>query len=140
MGLLNSRNLSKAKAMLDKNRHKIGGIVDKATDQIDKVSKGKSSNITKKVDDAAHKYSAGSGSGVSHSGLDDETFHDEPISATGPYDDAELQRRQAEAGIAATNAATAAAEAFTNLANKAASEIDAQQRSGDAPPPPPTDG
>ena len=138
MGLLNSRNLSKAKAMLDKNRHKIGGIVDKATDQIDKVSKGKTSNITKKVDDAAHKYSASSGSGVTHSGLDGETFPEDG-STGGSYDDAELQRRQAEAGIAATNAATAAAEAFTNLANKAASEIDAQQQPGEPPPAPPTE-
>jgi hypothetical protein len=57
MGLMNSRNLKKAKSMLDKNRHKVGGLVDKATDKVDKASKGKTSNVTAKIDQAAHKFS-----------------------------------------------------------------------------------
>ena len=57
MGLMSSRNLKKAKAMVEKNRHKVGGLVDKATDQVDKVSKGKTSNVTAKIDQAAHKFS-----------------------------------------------------------------------------------
>ena len=59
MSLFSSKNLTKAKSLLEKNRHKVGGIVDKATTQIDKVSKGKTSSVTAKVDDAARKYSAG---------------------------------------------------------------------------------
>ena len=54
---MNSRNLKKAKSMLDKNRHKVGGLVDKATDKVDKVSKGKTSNVTAKIDEAARKFS-----------------------------------------------------------------------------------
>lgn len=57
MGLMSSRNLKKAKAMVEKNRHKVGGLVDKATDQVDKVSKGKTSGVTAKIDQAAHKFS-----------------------------------------------------------------------------------
>ena len=57
MGLLSGRNARKAKSLLEKNRHKVGGIVDKATDKVDKVTKGKTSNMTSKIDQAAHKFS-----------------------------------------------------------------------------------
>lgn len=56
---MNARNLGKAKAMMEKNRHKVGDIVGKATDQVDKVSKGKTSNVTAKIDKAARKFSGG---------------------------------------------------------------------------------
>ncbi len=54
---MNARNLKKAKSMLEKNRHKVGDLVGKATDQVDKVSKGKTSNVTAKIDEAARKFS-----------------------------------------------------------------------------------
>ena len=57
MGLFSGRNMRKAKSLLDKNRHKVGGMVDKATDQVDKVSKGKTAGVTSKLDQAAHKFS-----------------------------------------------------------------------------------
>ena len=59
MGLLNARNLRTAKNLLDKNRHKIGGVVEKAGGTLDKVSKGKTTAVTAKATDAAHKYSQG---------------------------------------------------------------------------------
>jgi uncharacterized protein YjbJ (UPF0337 family) len=59
MGLLSTSNMNKAKAMLEKNRHKVGELVGKATDQVDKVSKGKTSSVTSKIDEAAKKFSAG---------------------------------------------------------------------------------
>ena len=58
MGLMNARNLNKAKSLLEKNRHKVAGVVGKATDQVDKLSKGKSSKVTSKIDDAARKFSS----------------------------------------------------------------------------------
>ena len=57
MGLLSGRNVRKAKSLVEKNRHKVGRIVDKATDKVDKASKGKTSNLTSKLDQAAHKFS-----------------------------------------------------------------------------------
>jgi len=57
MGLFSGRNMRKAQSLLDKNRHKIGGMVDKATDQVDKVTKGKTAGVTAKLDEAAHKFS-----------------------------------------------------------------------------------
>ena len=59
MGLMNARNIAKAKALLQNNRHKVGDLVGKATDQVDKVTKGKSSSITSKIDQAARKFSSG---------------------------------------------------------------------------------
>ena len=59
MSLFSSKNITKAKSLLDKNRHKVGGIVGKATTQLDKVSKGKTASVSAKVDEAARKYSAG---------------------------------------------------------------------------------
>ncbi len=57
MGLLDARNINKAKGLLEKNRHKVGDLVGKATDQVDKISKGKTSSVTSKIDDAARKFS-----------------------------------------------------------------------------------
>lgn len=57
MGVFSGRNMRKAQSLLNKNRHKIGGIVDKATDQVDKVTKGKTAGVTNKLDEAAHKFS-----------------------------------------------------------------------------------
>ena len=55
------------KQQFSKNKHKVAPLVDKATDQVDKatdqvdkVTKGKSSSITSKVDDAARTISGGS--------------------------------------------------------------------------------
>lgn len=58
MGLINARNLKKAKVLLDKNRHKVGDLVGKAAVQVDKVSGGKTSDVTTKIEQAARKYSA----------------------------------------------------------------------------------
>ena len=60
MALLNARNLRKAKELIEKNRHKVGDAVGKATEKIDKASGGKTTNFSKKAEDAARKYSAGS--------------------------------------------------------------------------------
>jgi hypothetical protein len=55
-----SKNKDKASEQFEKNKHKVAPLVDKATDQVDKVTKGKSAPITSKVDDAARKISGGS--------------------------------------------------------------------------------
>jgi uncharacterized protein YjbJ (UPF0337 family) len=57
MGLLDARNINKAKGLLEKNRHKVGDLVGKATDQVDKISKGKTASVTSKIDEAARKFS-----------------------------------------------------------------------------------
>lgn len=62
MGLLNARNIAKAKALADKNKDKIASSVTKATDAIDKKTGGKHADKLKKIDDAAKKYA----------GLDDQ--------------------------------------------------------------------
>lgn len=65
MGLINARNLRRAKLLLDqnkelleKNRHRVGDVVGKAAVQVDKASGGKTSDITTKLEKAARKYSA----------------------------------------------------------------------------------
>lgn len=60
------RNLNKAKQMLDKQKGsgKLSGMVDKATDAVDKATKGKSAKVTAKVDAAAKKFDS---KGVTHS-------------------------------------------------------------------------
>lgn len=118
MGLLNARNLRRAKQLLEKNRHRVGDVVEKAGTQLDKASKGKTSNVTSKAAEAAKKYSAGN---VTHHGLDDDgTGPDEPLSAE------EAQTRQAEATAAAANAVSGAANALTNLVNKAAAKAESK--------------
>lgn len=63
------RNISKAKQVLDKQRGtgKLSGMVEKATDAVDKATKGKSSKVTDKIDAAAKKFD---GRGVTHTGRD----------------------------------------------------------------------
>ena len=58
MGLINTRNLKKAKVLLDKNRHKVGDLVGKAAVQVDKASGGKTSDVTTKLEQAARKFSS----------------------------------------------------------------------------------
>jgi uncharacterized protein YjbJ (UPF0337 family) len=76
MGLLDARNIKKAKGLLEKNRHKVGDLVGKATDQVDKISKGKTASVTSKIDDAARKFS-GDTDAVTGSGADVGTDADE---------------------------------------------------------------
>jgi hypothetical protein len=73
MGLVNARNLRKAKELLEKNRHKVGDVVGKATEKIDKVSGGKTTNLSKKAEEAARKYSAGSS--ATHHGAHPDAPH-----------------------------------------------------------------
>ena len=77
MGLLSSKNMRMAKSMLDKNRHRVGDVVGKATDQMDKVSKGRTSNVSAKIDEMARKYSDGA---VAHT---DAPTDDHTDTATG---------------------------------------------------------
>ncbi len=56
MGLLNKRNIAKAKALAEKNKDKIATNVTKATSAIDKKTGGKYADKLKKVDDVAHKF------------------------------------------------------------------------------------
>ena len=56
MGLLNRRNIAKAKALAEKNKDKIASGVNKATDAIDKKTGGKHRDKLQKIDDAAKKF------------------------------------------------------------------------------------
>jgi len=124
MGLLNTRNLRKAKDLLEKNRHKVGDYVEKAGGTLDKVSNGKTSSVTAKASDAAKKYSEGAaptyGSEVP---VDDATRQ-----AMGAQDAQEAQVRQAQATEGAANAVKGAADALTNLMNKASEKAEQQNR------------
>lgn len=75
MGLLNARNIAKAKALADRNKDKIAASVTKATDAIDKKTGGKHADKLKKIDDAAKKYA----------GLDDQAA--EKITESKPASD-----------------------------------------------------
>lgn len=123
MGLFNARNLRKAKQLLEKNRDKVGDVVEKAGTQLDKVSKGKTSSVTSKASDAAKKYSAG---GVTHHGIDTPAMP--PPGQQGPAGEADAKRRQAEAA----GAVAGAANAFTNFLNKAAEKVEKSTTTGDA--------
>lgn len=57
MGLLNSKNIAKAKDLAMKNRDKVAPAVSKATGAIDKKTGGKHSDKLKKIDEAAAKIS-----------------------------------------------------------------------------------
>lgn len=121
MGLLNSRNLRKAKDLLDKNRHKVGDVVEKAGGTLDKVSKGKTSSVTAKASDAAKKYSQGAAPKYgTEIHIDDETAR--AMSAE------DAQVRQAQASESAANAVKGAADALTNLMNKATEAAEAQNK------------
>lgn len=56
MGLLNKKNIAKAKALAEKNKDKIAAGVNKATGTIDKKTGGKHTDKLKKLDDAAKKF------------------------------------------------------------------------------------
>ena len=131
MGLINARNLRKAKQLLDKNRHKVGGIVEKAGEKLDKASGGKTSNVTAKAADAAKKYSE---SGVTHTHVG--TTNAAPPSGAAAHSGAPVDPAAANAAsIAATNAVTAAATAAANLMNNAAVQAQiAQAQAGNLSP------
>lgn len=56
MALLSSKNMKKAKALLDKNRDKVSGAVEKGAATLDKATKGKTANVSAKATSAARKY------------------------------------------------------------------------------------
>jgi hypothetical protein len=56
MGLLNKKNLTKAKELALKNKEKVAAGVHKATETVDKKTGGKYAEKLKKVDDAAAKF------------------------------------------------------------------------------------
>ena len=123
MGLLNARNLSKAKQLLEKNRDKVGDIVEKAGGQLDKVSKGKTSNITAKAADAARNYSEGA---VSHHHVDSSAHPGNQAGYSPEQAAADARIREAQATTGAANAVKGAADALTNMMNKAAQTAEAQ--------------
>lgn len=127
MGLLNARNLRRAKELLEKNRHKVGDAVGKATEKIDKVSGGKTSNISKKAEEAARKYSAGSS--ATHHGA-----HPDAVSSMSK-EDAELRRAEAQAKAA--TAVAGLADAANGFLAKAQARVDEAAVDGEATPPPP---
>ncbi len=57
MGLLNAKNIAKAKDLAMKNRDKVAPAVSKATGAIDKKTGGKHADKLKKVEEAAAKIS-----------------------------------------------------------------------------------
>ncbi|MEM9747751.1 MAG: antitoxin [Actinomycetota bacterium] len=73
MGLLNTRNLQKAKQLLDQIRHKVGDMVEKAGGSLDKATKGRTAQYTQKATEAAHKYSAGAGATTADDVLADDS-------------------------------------------------------------------
>lgn len=125
MGLLSSHNLRMAKDLLEKNRHKVGDMVEKAGGTIDKVSGGKTASVTSKASEAAKKYSDGTppkyGTEV--------PVDDVPRQAMSAE---EARVRQSQATAGAANAVKGAADALTNLMNKAAAQ--AEQHSTDNKP------
>ena len=56
MGLFSKKNIDKAKELAEKNAAKIAEGVDKATDAVNKKTKGKYADKLEKVDQAAHKF------------------------------------------------------------------------------------
>lgn len=61
MGLLDKRNINKAKRLAEKNAAKIAKGVDKATDTVNKKTKGKYADKLQKVDEVANKFAHKSG-------------------------------------------------------------------------------
>ncbi|MFT7502517.1 MAG: hypothetical protein ACI91Q_001325 [Gammaproteobacteria bacterium] len=122
MGLLNARNLLKAKELVEKNRHKVGDAVGKATEKIDKASGGKTTNFSKKAEDAARKYSSGSSAkyqGDHPDGASANDSNSEPMSK----EEAEVRRAEAQAKAATAMAGLAhAAEGLLSRAQKLADE------------------
>jgi hypothetical protein len=121
MGLVNVRNLKRAKQLLDKNRHRVGGVVGKAGEQLDKASKGKTANVTSKATEAARKYSAGGGS---HQGVDATPRPPVDVTASDVGEHPRVNQPQSAAGAA--TAVKGAADALTGLLNKAAAKAEAK--------------
>lgn len=71
------RNISKAKRILDKQKGtgKVSGMVSKATDAVDKATKGKSAKVTDKIDAAARKFD---NQGVTHTDAPDQSAPESP--------------------------------------------------------------
>ena len=129
MGLLNAHNLRKAKELLEKNRHKVGDMVDKAGGTIDKVSGGKTASMTSKASEAAKKYSDGAQPKYGTEVPVDDATHQ----ATGA-EDARSQSQsqsQSQATAAAANAVKGAADALTNLMNKASAQAEQHDKQPD---------
>jgi hypothetical protein len=80
MGLLNARNIAKARALADKNKDKIAAGVSKATGAIDKKTGGKHADKLKKLDDAAKKFA---GPGADPDPTDDPTADPADDAASG---------------------------------------------------------
>jgi hypothetical protein len=146
MALLNARNLRKAKELIEKNRHKVGDAVGKATEKIDKASGGKTTNFSKKAEDAARKYSAGS-SATHHGDHPDAVSGSHSESGSMSKEDAEVRRAEAQAKAATAIAGLAhTAQELLSKAQKLADEAglhtdgtpkppDASQAATDGPPP-----
>ena len=79
MGLLNKRNIAKAKALAEKNKDKIATNVNKATSAIDKKTGGKYADKLKKVDDAANKFA-----GDDHAAVEADAANGAAAHAGGP--------------------------------------------------------
>ncbi|MFP5488628.1 MAG: antitoxin [Acidimicrobiia bacterium] len=62
MGLFDKRKIDKIKGLAEKNAPKIAQGVDKATDVVNKKTKGKFADKLNKVDEAAHKFARQSSS------------------------------------------------------------------------------
>jgi hypothetical protein len=129
MGFLNGRNLRMAKELLEKNRHKVGDAVGKATEKVDQVSGGKTSSISKKAEDAARKYSAGSS--ATHHGAHPDAVPDNYSGGSVSKEDAELRRAQAQAKAA--TALAGLANAANGFLAKAQARVD--EAEGKMPPP-----
>ena len=146
MALLNARNLRKAKELIEKNRHKVGDAVGKATEKIDKASGGKTTNFSKKAEEAARKYSSGS-SATHHGGNPDAASDGDSHSGSMSKEEAEVRRAEVQAKAATAMADLAhAAEELLSKAQKIADEAglqldgslkppDASQAAADVPPP-----
>ena len=146
MGLLNARNFRMAKELIEKNRHKVGDAVGKATEKIDKASGGKTTNFSKKAEDAARKYSAGSSTAPDgdHPGAVSGSN-----SESGVMSKEEVEARRAETQAKAATAIADlahAAEGLLSKAQKIADEAglhidgttrppDVSQAATDVPPP-----
>ena len=132
MGLLNGRNLRMAKELLEKNRHKVGDAVGKATETVDKVSGGKTSSISKKAEEAARKYSAGSS--ATHHGAHPDAVSDGDSSSSMSKEEAELRRAQTQAKAASAVAGLAnAANGFLAKAQARLDEAEGKVASSNTP-------
>lgn len=120
MALINARNLRMAKELIEKNRHKVGDAVGKATEKIDKASGGKTTNFSKKAEDAARKYSSGSGA-ARQSDRPDAVAGNRPDADPATKEESEARRAEAQAKAATALADLAhAAEELLNKAQKIA--------------------